>query len=171
MHALKRIGRLTAVTGFIAMALPVAAATATTPAPETITMNWSTLYVNSAPWIGTSFAGTWSAAGPITDSGTIPPFTFHLGGAGSPTSSDESVHSVRTLADGSGNTITLDCNEAAHKFANTNPAAIPLTGNCTVIGGSGVYDGLLGHGALTGTTDLSGPTTAFLSEAVYLKTP
>ncbi len=169
MHALKRSGGLGVVAALIALAAPVAGATATTSGPpETITMNWSTLYVNSAPWIGTSLAGTWSAAGPINDSGTIPPFTFHLGGAGSPTSSDESVHGVRTLADGSGNTITLNCNEAAHKFANTNPAAIPLTGSCTVIAGSGAYSGLLAHGALTGTTDLSGPTTAFLSEAVDL---
>jgi len=169
MRSLNRNHALTLLAVSVAFGVSAPAVAAAASAPETITMNWQTPYVNSAPWVGTG-SGAFSASGPtINDAGSLA-VAFHLGGAASPTSAAENLHSDRTLT-GTLGTITLRCNEIAHKFANTNPAAIPLTGNCTVIGGSGVYAGLLGHGAVTGTTDLSGPTTAFLSDAVYLKTP
>jgi hypothetical protein len=132
-------------------------------------MNWQTPYVNNAPWVGTG-SGTFSASGSsINDSGSLS-VPFHLGGTPSHSNSAQSVHSDRTLT-GTHGKITLHCNEIAHKFANTNPAAIPLTGNCTVIGDSGAYAGLVGQGTLTGSADLSGPTTAFLTEVLQLSTP
>jgi hypothetical protein len=154
---------LLAVSVAFGVSAPVAAAGAA-PA-ETITMNWQTPYVTSAPYVGTG-TGTFSASGPsINDSGslTVP---FNLGASPSP--SVLSIHSDRTLT-GTLGTITLHCNEIAHNF--TNPAAVPLTGNCTVTGGSGAYAGLHGHGTMTGSGDTSDPTTAFVTEALQLSTP
>lgn len=157
---------LTAVAALVALAAAAPAASAATGGPQTIIMNWSTPYVTSAPWTGTG-AGSFSASGPsINDTGPLS-VAFHLGAV--PSAAVETLGSDRTLSDASGNTITLHCNEIAFDF--TNPAAIPITGNCTVISAAGAFAGLHGQGTLTGTGDTSGPTTAFLSEVLTLSTP
>lgn len=165
MRSLNRNHALTLLAVSVAFGVSAPAAAAGAAPSATITMNWQTPYVNSAPYEGTG-SGTFSASGSsINDSGPVS-VPFHLGAAPSP--SGLSVHSDRTLT-GTLGTITLHCNEIAHDF--TNPAAVPLTGNCTVIGGSGAYTGLHGHGTLTGSADTSGPTTAFLTEVLQLSTP
>jgi len=164
MRALNRSRALTllALSAAFGVSAPVAAAGATPS--ETITMNWQTPYVNSAPYAGTG-SGTFSALGSsINDSGSLS-VPFHLGGAPSPIAN---LHSDRTLI-GQDGTIALRCNEIVHNF--TNPAASPLTGNCTVIGGSGAYAGLQGHGTMTGSVDTSGPTTAVFTEVLQLSGP
>jgi hypothetical protein len=153
-----------AASAVLAVAAPVAAAA--TAGSETITMNWSTPYVTGAPWTtnGTGSFSASSASGP-SDTGTLS-VASHLGGVSSP--SLLNLHSDRTLSDASGNTITLRCNEIAFNF--TNAAAIPVTGNCTVIAATGAFSGLHGEGALTGTGDTTGPNAALLSEVLTLST-
>lgn len=154
----------TALAASVVIGVAEPAAAAATAGPETITMDWSTPYVTSAPWT-TNGTGSFSAAGPFVDAGALA-VASHLGGVRSP--SLLNPHSDRTLTDANGNTITLRCNEIAFSF--TNQAAVPLTGNCTVIGATGAFSGLHGQGALTGTGDTLGPTNAVLSEVLTLST-
>ena len=149
-----------------ALGVSAPAATADTTPTHAITMNWHTPYVSSAPWDG-SGSGTFSASGaPVNDAGSLS-VAFHLGAAASPTGSTETLSSERTLT-GLLGTVTLKCNETAHNLAAANP--VPVTGRCTVISGTGAYTALHGQGEITGTADLSGPTTAVLSELLELRT-
>jgi hypothetical protein len=138
-------------------------------------MNWQTPYVTGPPWDGSSLSGVsatgvplsyFSAAGTsVNDSGSLS-VAFHLGSSASQAGSILTQSSKRTLT-GQLGTISLHCNEITHNTA-ANP--VPITGHCTVISGTGAYTGLHGQGEITGTADLSGPTTAIISETLNLHT-
>ena len=147
-----------------ALGASAAAATAHTPSTDAITMNWTTPYVTAPPWDGTGTGGFSASGASVSDAGALS-VAFHLGAAASH-SSILTQSSRRTLT-GSLGTITLHCNEIAHNTA-ANP--VTITGHCTVISGTGAYTALHGQGELTGTGDLSGPTTAVVSELLELRT-
>jgi hypothetical protein len=165
MRSIDRKPALILLAVSVALGASAAAATAHTTSTDAITMNWTTPYVTAPPWDGTGTGGFSASGASVNDAGAIS-VAFHLGAAASH-SSILTQSSRRTLTGQLGATITLHCNEITHNAA-ANPVLV--TGHCTVIGGTGAYTGLHGEGELTGTADLSGPTTAVVSELLELRT-
>jgi hypothetical protein len=125
--------------------------------------------VTSAPWDGSSLSqfSFFSASGAsVNDAGSLS-VAFHLGAAAQHAGSTLTSTSERTLW-GQMGAITLTCDEITHAATATTPA--PVSGHCTVIGGTGAYTALHGQGEITGTADLSGLTNAVLQETLYLHT-
>jgi len=155
----------TLLAALVVLGVSAPAAAAAAPPSETVTMTWTAPYVVSAPY-ATVGSGIFTASGPINASGSLS-VGLHLGAAVNPGTSVLNAHGDRILTDASGYTVTLRCNESPHKFGNANPAAIPLTGNCTVISGTGPYAGLHAQGQIVSPSyfDSTGPE-AFVKEVV-----
>lgn len=81
-----------------------------------------------------------------------------------PAPSTGALQTELTLVGESGD-IFLRCTQIAKDF--TNVAAVPDTGSCGVIDGTGLYAGLHGHGTVTGGTNL---LTATVTETIALLT-
>ena len=153
MRVLSRISIILAPLALLGAFAPAAVAAPATS--EAITFNWQIdSFPSHAPYDGTA-SGSFSASGTFTDSGSMS-VAYHLGAVASPTVGV--LHTERTLI-GEAGTITLRCNQLATDFSN--PAAVPNSGNCTVIEGTGAYAGLHGEGKITGVFNLSTlPATA-----------
>ena len=147
-----------------ALAIVVGAGGAAASTSESISSNWQVASVPaSAPYVSTG-TGTFSASGVFADAGALS-LSLHFAAVPSPTVGV--LHSDRTLT-GQFGTITLRCNQIASDFSN--PTAVPNTGNCTVIDGTGAYSGLHGHGTITGAGNLA--TLPFvLSDVLQLSIP
>jgi hypothetical protein len=117
-------------------------------------------FPTSAPWTE-PLSGTFQAAGPINDSGTVTGQAI-FGAAPSPNRS--AFQSTQTLTGALG-TLTLRCTQLAKNFSD--PTHIPSTGTCAVLNGTGAYAGLHGSGKLTGTADATA-TPPVLTDTVTL---
>jgi hypothetical protein len=130
-------------------------ASAQPPGSATIT---TTFALTSAPGTGGNpvtgeAAGTFSSSGAISDNGTV---ELQLTFGALPAPSTGVLQSLRTLT-GQHGTITLRCTQIGRDFSD--PADVPNQGSCAVIGGTGAYADVHGHGTLTGTADLTGTPT------------
>ena len=165
MRSINRKPALILLAVLAAPGASAAAATAHATPTDAITMNWQTPYVTAPPWDGTGTGGFSASGASVNDAGSLS-VAFHLGSSASQGGSTLTQSSKRTLT-GQLGTVTLHCNEITHQ-ASASP--VPVTGHCTVIGGTGAYAALHGQGEITGTADLSGPTTAVISETLELRT-
>jgi hypothetical protein len=101
-----------------------------------------------------TYSATFTATGPITDSG---PATVQALFSAVPSPTVSVLQSDWLLSGGAGS-IDLSCHQIAKVFAD--PAAVPSTGSCTVIDATGGYMTLGGSGAVTGLADIaSSPAT------------
>lgn len=126
----------------------VASANAAPLRSETITSSLSfPSYPAGPPNFGT-YGGTFTAAGPVADAGTV---TAQALFGSVPAPSTGVLETERTLA-GSDGTLYLRCTEIAKSFAD--PSAVPGTGTCAVLGGTGAYSGVTGSGKVTSLADL-----------------
>ena len=126
-----------------AAAIIAPAASAAGPSTQTIAMNWIRSGTGpTPPFIGTG-TGTYSAAGPVADFGTLT-----LVGQDVAVSSPVrgAARTDRILASSNG-TLHLRCFEQTTDFSNL--AAIPFTGSCSIVSATGAYTGLHGHGDFT----------------------
>jgi hypothetical protein len=144
----------------LAVAAVPAAAQSLDSATIATTFQVTSIGTGGTPISGTG-TGTFSISGPVSDSGTA---ELQLIFGALPAPSTGVLQSSRTLS-GQEGTITLRCTQIAKNFSN--PSAVPYTGSCTVIGGTGAYAGLHAHGTLTGVADL---TTLVLSDILELST-
>jgi hypothetical protein len=123
------------------------AATATTPSNVTIT---------SAITVG-PFTGTWSAAGGISDSGTLAEPSVNFVGNGQ-------LHIVRDVT-GSAGTFTLRIDST---LTNTEPdGTVDFNGHWAVISGTGAYSTLHGEGTRTARLGGTGIVIETLSGTVH----
>lgn len=106
-----------------------------------------------------SGGGTFSAAGAIADAGAVGVIAHY---SAVPSPSVGILHTDLTLS-GAGGTLVLRCEQHASDF--TNPAAVPDTGTCAILSGSGVYSGLRGSATVVGSADLTGAEPA-VSETI-----
>jgi hypothetical protein len=109
-----------------------------------------TMTVTGFPAGPASSAGTWSSTGSIADSGTFLT-TFVNSGNPAPGALAAIVHAESTLTTANG-TITL-----RHTSIQTlvSPTEINLNGVVQVVGGTGAYDGIKGHGTMDLSLDLT----------------
>jgi hypothetical protein len=140
-----------------AVALGVLAPVASAQPPGSATIT-TTFVLTSAPGTGGNpvtgeAAGTFSSSGAINDNGTV---ELQLTFGALPAPSTGVLQSLRTLT-GQHGTITLRCTQIGRDFSD--PADVPNQGSCAVVGGTGAYADLHGHGTLTGTADLTGTPT------------
>jgi hypothetical protein len=122
---------------------------------ETIAMTWIRSGTGQTPPFTGTGAGTFTAAGPVTDAGTLT-LTGQDVGVASPVAA--AAWTDRTLASPNG-TLHLRCFERATDFSNL--AAIPFTGSCTITGATGAYASLHGHGNFTQAIEDADTSTAF----------
>ena len=153
-----------AILGALAFVAPANANAASSETIRTtLTFPVDQLPNNSGP-AGT-FSGRFSAAGTVSDNGTLSAQTL-LGAVRSPVAATQQT--VRTLS-GANGTLTLRCNE---RFSppgqdTTNPNGVHLAGSCVVLDATGAYAGLRGSGSLTGTTTF-GDTAITIQDTLVL---
>lgn len=110
---------------------------------ETVTMDWTRSGTRpTPPFVGTG-SGTFSAVGPVVDAGTLTLVGQDVG-VSSPVLAAARTERILTSPD---STLELRCFEKTKDFSSL--ADIPFTGSCTIVGGTGVYTGLHGHGDFT----------------------
>jgi hypothetical protein len=139
----RHIKRTLAITALVLSTVGVASASASPPTTETVTMNWIRSGTGPTPPFTGTGLGTFSDAGPVTDTGTLT-----LVGQDVAVSSPvlAASRTDRELT-GSQGTLELRCFEQTKTFSN--PDSIPFIGSCSVVGGTGSYSRLHGHGNFT----------------------
>jgi hypothetical protein len=160
----RRLWRTTSVLAALALATiaaPHAARAALST--ETITMNWTRSGTPpTPPYTGTG-DGTFSAVGgPVTTSGSL---AIHGQDVAVASPVLAAARTDRFLTSSPQDTLELRCFEQATDFSN--PAAIPFTGSCTIVAGTGIYSSLHGHGNFA--TAVVDPSTGQVSETLVLK--
>jgi hypothetical protein len=102
--------------------------------------------------LSSTAADTFTATGPLCPSGTFVDTVETVGGAQSPQPKIELlIRTVYTCDDGSGTFDLLD-----HVFLAINPdGSAANTGPVQILGGTGAYAGLLGHGEDVGSCTCS----------------
>jgi hypothetical protein len=138
--------------------VPFASAQAQRSGPQTIT---ETLVAPSLPpkppFVG-DFTGTFTTLGGDTGSVTgMASFTA----AASPRVSV--LQTDQTLT-GTNGTLRLRCTQIAKSFVD--PSAVPSTGTCAVLGGTGQYASLTGSGKLTGSANTTVPPATLVNTLV-----
>lgn len=138
----------------------VASASASPPTTETVTMNWIRSGTGTTPPFTGTGLGTFSDAGPVSDAGTLTLVGQDLA-VSSPGLAGARTDRMLTSSEGA---LELRCFERTTTFSN--PGSIPFTGSCSVVGGTGSYSGLHGHGNFTSAfLDIS---TGAVSEVLVL---
>jgi hypothetical protein len=139
----RRITRTLAIATIALATGGVASAGASPPTTETVSMNWIRSGTGSTPpFIGTG-SGTFSDAGPVTDTGTLT-LTGQDVAVSSPVLAAARTDRLLTSPQG---TLELRCFEQTTTFSN--PYSIPFTGSSSVVGGTGSYSRMHGHGNFT----------------------
>ncbi len=140
---MKRIILTSALLGVLAAAMVVTAAQAADPVPFTITEN-----IN-----GTTGEATFTATGPLCPSGTFEDSVNVF--AGSQTGASGMLNllitSLYTCDDNSG-TFTL----LKHVFITFGATGFTNTGPVQILGGTGAYAGIVGHGVDNGSAVFGG---------------
>jgi hypothetical protein len=156
----RQITRTLAISAILLATGGVASAAASSPTTETLTMNWIRSETGSAPPFTGTGSGTFSDAGPLTDAGTLT-----LVGQSVAVSSPvlAAAWTDRTLSSSQG-ILELRCFERTTTFSN--PDAIPFTGSCSVVGGTGSYSRFHGHGNFVSA--LLDASTGAVSEVLAL---
>jgi hypothetical protein len=123
-------------------------------AGETITTTLAfPAFPTRPPNVGQYF-GTFSASGPVSDSGTVSADAL-FGAVPSPSAA--TLHTTRTLTGAQG-TLVLRCQQIVKDFSDLSAA--PDRGTCTILSATGAYAGAHGSGKVTGVTDfLASPVT------------
>lgn len=155
----RHITRTLALSAILLATCGVASAGASAPTTETLTMNWLRSGTGATPPLTGTGSGTFSAVGPVTDSGTLT-----LVGKDVALSSPVLAASWtdRTLTSSLG-TLELRCFERTTTFSN--PDDIPFTGSCSIVDATGSYASLHGHGSFTSAfVDLSTDAVAEVLE-------
>jgi hypothetical protein len=128
---------------------PCASAQAQPSGSETITESLVAPPLPPKPPYVADFAGTFTTSG--GDSGIV------SGVASFPALVSPQVsvlHTDQTLTGSDGqSTLRLRCTQIAKSFANL--LAVPSSGTCAVLGGTGTYASLTGSGKLTGTANIT----------------
>lgn len=145
----------------LAVGIPTSAS-AQPPTAEAISVSWTPTSPppTSSPFRGVG-VGSFTATDTITDAGMLAVAAQDVA-AGSPNRLTQQI--VFTLNSESGATVTLRCVQTFTDF--TDPTAVPGSGSCAIIGGSGAWAGIHGQGKITtvsnfialiqtGTIDLS----------------
>ena len=126
----------------------VAPAGAQPPATETITSTWAAGPAPTAPPYRGTGSGTFTAAGAVNDSGHI---SIQGQDAAVPSPILGILHADETLSSADG-TLDLRCTETATDFSDLT--ALPESGVCAIIAGTGAYAGLHGQGTVTSIANL-----------------
>ena len=108
--------------------------------PETITTSLSfPSFPTAPPYVGT-YSGTFTAAGTVSDSGTVST-EFHFDAVPSPRVGVGETTQTLTGAEG---TVVLRCSQ----ISKSDPLA--STGSCAILSATGAYAGMSGAAKLTG---------------------
>ena len=142
----RRTGALMTALALAGVTVTVAPAAQAAPRTETVTMNWLRSETGPTPPFTGTGSGTFSAAGPVSDAGTLSLVGQNVAVA-SPVLA--AARTQRTLSSPQG-TLELRCFERTKDFSNL--AAIPFTGSCAIAGGTRAYSDLHGHGDFTTAT-------------------
>ena len=128
----------------LALGIP-ATADAQPPTSEAIGFSWSPTSppATSAPFRGVG-VGSFTATETITDTGTLA-IAAQDAANGSPNRLVQQI--VFTLNSESGGTLSLRCVQTFTDFSD--PTAVPGSGNCSIIGATGVWAGIHGQGTIS----------------------
>jgi hypothetical protein len=139
---MKTMSFATAALASLAIAAPAGAA-------ETITTNLTLSSFPASPPFVQTYAGTFTAAGTVGDSGTV---TVRALFGALPAPSTGVFETERALT-GAAGTLELRCSEIAKDFSNES--AVPGSGTCAVLGASGAYTVLAGAGRANSVVNLN----------------
>jgi hypothetical protein len=144
-HRSRSHGRIFAA-GLAALAVVLTAATGEARAsdPETITTTISIPSFPSSPPFKATYGGTFSAAGMVSDSGTLSADTLF---SAVPSLTVGVLQTTQTLT-GSEGTIVLRCEQILK-------SGVTSSGTCSIHDATGAYAGLNGAAKLTGVTDFN----------------
>jgi hypothetical protein len=147
-HSARPIAALLGSVGGAAALMCTGTAAAQPATGASITVGY-TIPLPSGPPNVVSGSGTFSSTGAITDAGDVDVTARYTA---VPSPSVGVLQSLLVLRGASG-TIELRCEQQANDF--TDPAAVPDTGTCAIVSGSGVYAGAHGSGKVIGSADVT----------------
>jgi hypothetical protein len=139
----------------LAVALAAAGAVAKASAPETFTTTISIPSFPSSPPFLTTYSGTFTASGSVSDSGAVST-KFHFDAVPSPRVGVANTTQTLTGAEG---TVALRCSQ----ISRSDPLA--STGSCAVLSATGAYAGMSGAAKVTGVFD---PVASTLTDTIVL---
>lgn len=144
-------GHIARTLGLAAIALAIGgtpSANAQPPTAETITQSWTAGPAPTAPPYRGFGSGTFTATGAVADAGTVN-IQGQETAVPSPNHGNLLIDETLTSQDG-----TLEVRCVPNTATIIDPTAVPSTGHCAIISGTGVYGQLHGQGTITSLANL-----------------